>query len=157
MTQTLEEKRAAAAAYSRKWRAENPELAKASRLRSYYKHHEAGKARSKKWYKANREKSNASRKAWYERNPGSVRCHNLRKYGLTQGQWDEMFAAQGFACAACGNEEPGAKNWHTDHNHATGEIRGILCCGCNLAIGMAKDDPKTLRALAEYLEKQAAA
>ena len=57
------------------------------------------------------------------------------------------------ACEVCGNPS-GRKNQqlHIDHNHATGAIRGVLCGGCNQALGFAKDNPATLRSLAEYLE-----
>lgn len=40
---------------------------------------------------------------------------------------------------------------HYDHDHKTGKFRGWLCAGCNVAIGFAKDNPKTLIALAKYL------
>lgn len=39
-----------------------------------------------------------------------------------------------------------------DHNHATGEFRGVLCRQCNRALGMFKDSPITLRHALEYLE-----
>ncbi len=41
---------------------------------------------------------------------------------------------------------------HIDHDHKTGEIRGVLCGGCNVALGSARDDPELLRNLAAYLE-----
>jgi hypothetical protein len=40
-----------------------------------------------------------------------------------------------------------------DHCHLTGAFRGWLCRQCNIALGMAKDQPALLRALAAYLEK----
>jgi hypothetical protein len=60
---------------------------------------------------------------------------------------------------------------HMDHDHACcgpdggknrtrnacGNCnRGWLCRYCNIALGAAKDDPRRLRALAEYLEAYAA-
>jgi hypothetical protein len=39
-----------------------------------------------------------------------------------------------------------------DHNHATGEIRGLLCQACNHAIGKFKDKPELCRKAADYLE-----
>lgn len=41
---------------------------------------------------------------------------------------------------------------HFDHCHKTKKFRGWLCHGCNIALGGAKDNPKTLRRLADYLE-----
>lgn len=39
-----------------------------------------------------------------------------------------------------------------DHDHATGNFRGWLCTRCNVAVGMAKDNPKILRNLARFIE-----
>jgi nitrate/TMAO reductase-like tetraheme cytochrome c subunit len=87
----------------------------------------------------------------------AYRKHDLKRhYDMTPKEWDEMFEAQGRACAACHSIFPGRKtgHWCTDHDHNTGVVRGILCNGCNAAIGHAKDDPKRLRALATYLERK---
>jgi hypothetical protein len=57
-------------------------------------------------------------------------------YGMTQEQWEIMFAKQGHKCAICEVTEPGSKHgWHTDHDHVTGKVRGILCHKCNMALG----------------------
>lgn len=40
-----------------------------------------------------------------------------------------------------------------DHNHKIGKFRGWLCEQCNVILGYARDNPKTLRLLADYLEK----
>jgi hypothetical protein len=45
------------------------------------------------------------------------------------------------------------KTLHFDHNHETGEFRGWICGPCNRAIGIVKENPDTLRALADYLEQ----
>jgi hypothetical protein len=39
-----------------------------------------------------------------------------------------------------------------DHNHDTGEFRGVLCRQCNRALGMFKDSSTILRNAVEYLE-----
>jgi hypothetical protein len=77
-----------------------------------------------------------------------------RAYDLTQDAWNALFEAQRRCCAACGTTEPGSKRgWHTDHIHGTKIVRGILCNGCNLAIGHLKDDPVRAEKLAEYLRR----
>lgn len=65
-------------------------------------------------------------------------------------------------CDACGSTDPGhtTNGWCVDHDHAhcPGQqgcaecFRGILCSGCNTALGLTHDDPVRLRALADYLD-----
>ena len=65
-------------------------------------------------------------------------------------------------CEVCGNEETakGPKGiirfLSLDHDHNTGKFRGWLCGKCNMAIGLAIDNPKLLRDLADYLENHVA-
>ena len=40
-----------------------------------------------------------------------------------------------------------------DHNHDTGEVRGVLCSACNSLIGYAKDSIETLEEAVRYLSK----
>ena len=78
------------------------------------------------------------------------------RYGLDREQWEELRDAQNGVCAIC--EEPPAKEFHVDHDHACcpGEkscgkcIRGLLCEGCNLALGRL-DKPGRLAKALEYL------
>ena len=42
----------------------------------------------------------------------------------------------------------------SDHCHHTNKFRGFICMWCNSALGFAKDNPETLRKLAEYLEQR---
>lgn len=60
----------------------------------------------------------------------------LRKYGLTQEQYDALFEKQYGVCAIC--KQPAGKPWFTlaiDHDHETGEVRGLLCVTCNTRLG----------------------
>jgi hypothetical protein len=40
-----------------------------------------------------------------------------------------------------------------DHDHTTGENRGVLCLHCNRALGSLRDDPIILQNLIDYLNK----
>lgn len=83
------------------------------------------------------------------------------RYGITLEQRDEMLAAQGGVCKICQTPDPGGRGeWCTDHDHACCPqksrscgscIRGILCFGCNVMLGCAKDSPSTLQSAIEYL------
>ena len=76
-----------------------------------------------------------------------------RNYKMTLGQFDELFIAQGGVCAICGLGPSGKRRHLTvDHDHTTGKVRALLCGPCNVALGNAKDNPKILRAAAEYVE-----
>ena len=41
---------------------------------------------------------------------------------------------------------------HLDHDHESGQLRGILCFRCNNALGDFHDDLPLLRAAIRYLE-----
>lgn len=73
-----------------------------------------------------------------------------RKYGVTTEQYIALHVTQNGKCKACGTAPKRALC--LDHDHATGKPRGLLCHNCNVALGLLRDDPARLRALADYLE-----
>lgn len=99
-------------------------------------------------------------RAYYERRKEAgltdkrdMRAYHLqRNYGLTLDEYNSMIEQQGGCCAICRGSSNG-KSWHVDHDHETGAIRGILCNGCNTALGGMRDSPAILRAAADYLER----
>lgn len=102
-------------------------------------------------------KENARRKAEKKKDKVAFRRSNyateLRKYGITLQQYDEMLYNQDGCCLGCciTIEEYG-KHFAVDHCHSTGKIRGLLCGPCNLALGYVRDSPQVLRWLVNYLE-----
>ena len=77
--------------------------------------------------------------------------HLRRTFGITLDQYNEMLAEQDGTCKVCHKVD--TTDLAVDHCHSTGKVRGLLCGPCNRALGLAYDDPKLLRALAEYLEE----
>ena len=73
--------------------------------------------------------------------------HLQKHFGISVVQRQAMLDEQGGVCAICKVDPP----THTDHNHATQELRGLLCTGCNLGLGQFRDDPQRLVAAARYL------
>lgn len=77
------------------------------------------------------------------------------KYNITEDRFWEMMREQGSACAICGAEfKAGGRRMAIDHNHLTGEVRGILCTKCNLGLGTLQDSPYILRAAVKYLAER---
>lgn len=71
-----------------------------------------------------------------------------------------LYEKQGRRCAISGiplrlekGEDSGTKYAVVDHDHKTGQVRGLLCPRINVAIGIFNDDPELLRKTADYIEK----
>lgn len=77
----------------------------------------------------------------------------LKQYGLSVEEFEAMLAKQRGRCAICGGTEPKHTNWSVDHDHVTGQVRGILCSACNTGIGQLQDDPDIIRKALDYVVK----
>lgn len=83
-------------------------------------------------------------------------------YGLTLEDKRQILESQMGVCAnrGCGkplsldykNKKMGEKAV-VDHCHATGVIRGLLCHGCNVALGFLGEDKNRIFGLTEYIQK----
>lgn len=88
-------------------------------------------------------------------NPLYMREYTLmRKYGITIEQYDTMFMSQDGKCKICTSTNPGKNQLYfaVDHDHSTGEVRGLLCSNCNLGLGLFHDDKEILAKAVEYLK-----
>lgn len=83
-------------------------------------------------------------------------CASLtRKYGISLDEYDRMLEEQGNECAVCDRTpEDNGRRLAVDHNHSTGEVRGLLCDQCNVALGKLQDSPALLRNALAYLENR---
>jgi hypothetical protein len=65
-----------------------------------------------------------------------------------------MLLNQNNKCAICGRDKSEfKKRFAVDHNHKTGEIRGLLCVNCNHGLGTFKDNTIFLNNAIKYLNK----
>jgi len=79
-------------------------------------------------------------------------------YGVEHGWYEKTLEVQGKKCAICGRKDSGRSNSERlclDHNHTTGQVRGLLCHPCNSGIGKLKDDVNLLQKAIHYLQQHA--
>lgn len=73
-----------------------------------------------------------------------------RLYGVSKDDYLALLMKSGNKCMICGSL-PGKKALNIDHCHSTGEVRGLLCHGCNTAIGHMREDITMLESAIKYL------
>ncbi len=121
------------------------------------------KEKQKRWrlanpekYKAQRDRANQRRKerGYYEDNADTIFENYLKRtYNIDLNKYNTLLEEQSGVCAICKQECVSGKKLAVDHNHHTGEVRGLLCCRCNRGIGNLDDDLDRLRSAVLYLEK----
>lgn len=93
-----------------------------------------------KWRKENKEKQKGyKRKSLLKTN-----------YGMSLEEYERLLTDQSFGCAICGNNN-GNKVMFVDHDHDSGQVRGLLCTRCNCAIGLFEDDIEKMAKAIEYI------
>jgi hypothetical protein len=111
----------------------------------------------KRWQQENSERLNAYRREYRKRDDVKRRSRDAyyrKQYGKTADEVDEIVELQGGACLICKVDLPerlGSR--HLDHDHVTGQIRGVLCIDCNHGIGKLKDSPDLLMRAVVYLRE----
>jgi len=103
---------------------------------------------ARKYQKTYREKH--PDRIWTSRKRNELR----KKFNMTLEEWFDLMELQQHRCAICGQHDD--EHWqalHVDHNHKTGQIRGLLCNKCNRGLGFFNDDPDLLKKGLEYLVK----
>lgn len=100
--------------------------------------------------------TDCAKKSWHEEGWSK---HLQRKYGITAEDYDALLAKQDGRCAICrrtpaetGRRRNGAQRLAVDHNHETGEVRGLLCLDCNTALALFGDDADRLQTAIGYLQ-----
>lgn len=107
----------------------------------------------KGYYKVHAEGAAAARRARYAADPEKeTNARLMRNFGISLAEYDVMLEAQGGGCAVCGKTpEENSRRLCVDHDHATEEIRGLLCSQCNRGLGCLRDNPELCRRAMLYL------
>lgn len=72
---------------------------------------------------------------------------------LHRDDYQQILEKQGHRCKICGVEASKLpKRLHIDHDHITGEVRGLLCHACNLGLGYFRDNTANLWSAIAYLD-----
>lgn len=101
---------------------------------------------------------NACKACRSKANSGQVRKDRYLKatYGITHADYLRMLEEQDGCCAIC--DTPAIDLYHgvldVDHNHETGEVRGLLCNSCNRLLGFAGDSKERLKRAVVYLKER---
>lgn len=110
-----------------------------------------------KYYAANRDEVNRKRKIAREADPERAWGIMIKaRYGVTSEQYYQVLEAQGGGCGICGTpnaDRKGQRRLHVDHDHRTGDFRGLLCARCNTALGKFDDNVDILQKAIVYLQK----
>lgn len=72
-------------------------------------------------------------------------------YGLAPGQYGLIYLIQNGCCFICQRATGATRALSVDHDHKTGEVRGLLCSTCNKLLGHLRDDVVTARRIVMYL------
>lgn len=110
--------------------------------------------RAREYGAENRGRRNERLRRWRRDNPAAARVKDQAakraRYGITEEQEAEAFARFGGMCWLCRVRPARVR----DHDHATGEFRGVLCHGCNsVTVARVDADPEYLARVATYLDQ----
>jgi len=81
-------------------------------------------------------------KEWKLKNPERTKVLKEKSrlkmnFGLTHKTWETLFNSQDGCCAICKRHQIELKRkLVVDHNHTTGQVRGLLCVICNVRVGV---------------------
>lgn len=78
--------------------------------------------------------------------------HIGETYGITSDEYLAIYDYQGKRCAICQRATGVRKRLSVDHDHASGEVRGLLCTACNRnVLGHLRDSIEALERAINYL------
>lgn len=130
---------------------------KQKRKEYYQLHKEEKKEKSRQYYLAHREEIKEYKKEYHKKRKDIhkeiCRKNDLkRKFGITIDDYKLMLEKQNYCCLICGtHRNEFNKDFAVDHNHKTGNVRGLLCGKCNQGLGKFNDNIELLEKAINYL------
>lgn len=111
------------------------------------------------YHRVHPKESQAAHRRWAEKNPEMIRAKSLRRrnnlvvlrstlqreYGITLEEYLIQALAQQGLCAICHQLPVDDEKLCVDHDHVTGEFRGLLCRTCNAAYGSVQRGPLSFK------------
>jgi len=137
--------------YVKDWKKKNLDKVAAVAKRHYDAHGDELRRKGREYYAENRELIQQRARDRYD--PETQKYKRLKKlYGLELEEYDRLVEIAGGKCQICG--VPGietSKGLVVDHDHETGDVRGLLCTRCNVGLGQFGDDMNLLNKALNYL------
>lgn len=78
----------------------------------------------------------------------TTEAHTKHQYGISLEEYHDCMSTSD-VCEVCGTDD----RLCYDHDHTTGEFRGVLCRQCNVSIGGLGDTLESLEKAVSYLKK----
>lgn len=106
--------------------------------------------RDRRWTKTMRERRKAPEEKRADRHRW-FRSYKFRRLGITEAEFNELLARQGYACGICRRPFGEDRRVCADHDHNCCEkrntiakacrqcVRGLLCVPCNTGLGFLED------------------
>lgn len=133
------------------YRKSHPEITGARWKRYYQRHKDRMIKRTRSYEKSLGEEEYIKRWKTYNKNS------KFTRYGLSESEYNQMLKEQEQKCGMCEKlfDKNKPRSIHIDHDHATGQVRGILCDRCNLFLGVFESDKfqKKISRVQAYLRK----
>ena len=76
-----------------------------------------------------------------------------KKYGISLDDYNQKLKLQNNSCALCEkHKDYFTRSLHVDHNHKTGQVRGLVCFYCNFQL-IRRHNLETATKLKKYMLK----
>lgn len=116
---------------------------------------DCAKIKTKDWVNNNASKRAINQRNYYLRNRNKLAQNKIeRLYGVTKEQYNLLLNIQSNRCDICKREFTEKVYPCVDHCHNTGQVRGLLCNGCNTNLERLRSSKdEWISSAKEYLDK----